>query len=49
MVEKDIKAFARELGNRFISVHGDIKSIDEVIDDLLNNKDDKKKRRLATG
>jgi len=49
MVEKDMKAFTQELVNRFISVHGDIKSVDEVIDEILNNKDEKKKRRLATG
>ena len=48
MVDKDVEAFARELGNRFVSVHGDIVSLDEVIDDLLD-KDDKRKRKLAKG
>ena len=48
MVDKDVEAFARELANRFVSVHGDIVSLDEVIDDLLD-KDDKRKRKLAKG
>jgi len=48
MVEKDVEEFARELSGRFVSVHGDIVSLDEVIDDLLD-KDDKRKRKLAKG
>lgn len=48
MTEKDVEAFARELSNRFVSVHGDIISLDEVIDDLLD-KDDKRKRKIAKG
>lgn len=48
MVEKNIEALARELSKRFVSVHGDIISLDEVIDDLLD-KDDKRKRKLAKG
>lgn len=48
MVDKSIEEFARELSTRFISVHGDIVSVDEVIDDLLD-RDDKRKRKLAKG
>lgn len=48
MEEKNVKEFSRELGERFISVHGDIRSVDDVIDELLD-KDDKRKRKLATG
>ena len=48
MTEPNVKEFSRELGDRFISVHGDIKSVDEVIDELLD-KDDKRKRKFATG
>jgi hypothetical protein len=33
---------------RFVSVHGDIRELDEVIDEILG-KDEKKKRRFSKG
>ena len=46
--EKEVIEFAAELNQRFISVHGDIRSVDVVIDELLK-KDDKRKRRFTVG
>ena len=39
---------ARELVNRLVSVHGDIRDLDEVIDEILGKKDERVKRRFAT-
>ena len=38
-----------DLVERLVSVHGDVKSLDEVIDELLNSADENKKRRFSTG
>jgi len=48
MNEKETEEFARELNSRYVSVHGDIKSLDEVIDEILK-KDDTRKRRFTVG
>ena len=42
----DIEEFVKDLNKRFVSVHGDVRDIDEVIDEILH-KDDSKKRRFA--
>jgi hypothetical protein len=39
---------ARELADRLISVHGDVRDLDEVIDEILGKKDERVKRRFAT-
>lgn len=46
---EDLEEFAEELARRRVSVHGDIRDLDEVIDEVLNKGKDKSKRWFATG
>ena len=43
----DVEELAKELNGRFISVHGEIRGLDEVIDEILSEKDGKPQRRFA--
>lgn len=45
----DVEELARELNGRFVSVHGEIRGLDEVIDEILNKRGDKATRRFVTG
>jgi len=45
----DVEELAKELNGRFISVHGEIRGLDEVIDEILSEKDDEKRRRFSVG
>lgn len=44
----DVEELAKDLNGRFISVHGEIRGLDEVIDEILSEKD-KSARRFAAG
>ena len=43
----DVEELAEELNGRFISVHGEIRGLDEVIDEILSEKDGKPRRRFV--
>ena len=43
----DVEELAKELNGRYISVHGEIRGLDEVIDEILNEKDGKPRRRFV--
>ena len=43
----DVEELAKELNGRFISVHGEIRGLDEVIDEILSEKDGKPRRRFV--
>ena len=45
----DVEELAEELNGRFISVHGEIRGLDEVIDEILSEKDSEKRRRFSVG
>jgi len=45
----DVEELAEELNGRFISVHGEIRGLDEVIDEILSEKDAEKRRRFSVG
>jgi len=45
----DEEKFVEEISSRLISVHGDVRDVDEVIDELLNSKDKDNKRRFVVG
>ena len=43
----DVEELAKKLNGRFISVHGEIRGLDEVIDEILSEKDGKPRRRFV--
>ena len=43
------EGFEEELVARFVSVHGDVRDMDEVIDEILGKNDSKVKKRFARG
>ena len=43
----DIEELAKEINGRYISVHGEIRGLDEVINEILSEKDGKPRRRFV--